>query len=71
MGFFDHLFKRLFDKGQTRPPSWPFSGGEDLNARVGYLMARVRHIAQDEGFAVNEKNSRRNWKPCSPGDDER
>ncbi len=35
-----------------------FSGGADLNGRVGYLMARVRHIAADEGFAVNEKKSR-------------
>jgi retron-type reverse transcriptase len=35
-----------------------FSGGEELASRVGYLMARVRHIAQDEGFAVNEKKSR-------------
>ena len=35
-----------------------FSGGADLDARVGYLMARVRHIAKDEGFAVNESKSR-------------
>ncbi|MCI0459368.1 MAG: RNA-directed DNA polymerase [Gemmataceae bacterium] len=35
-----------------------FSGGPELNERVGYLMARVRHIAQEEGFAVNEKKSR-------------
>ena len=26
--------------------------------RVGYLLARVRHITADEGFAVNEKKSR-------------
>jgi len=26
--------------------------------RVGYLLARVRHITQDEGFAVNEKKTR-------------
>lgn len=25
---------------------------------TGYLLARVRHIAQDEGFAVNEKKTR-------------
>ena len=30
----------------------------ELEGRVGYLMARVRHIAQDEGFAVNEAKSR-------------
>jgi RNA-directed DNA polymerase len=35
-----------------------FSGDESSNDRVGYLMARVRHIAQDEGFAVNVKKSR-------------
>lgn len=35
-----------------------FSGGPDLNERVGYLMACVRHIAQEERFAVNEKKSR-------------
>jgi retron-type reverse transcriptase len=35
-----------------------FSGGLELNDRVGYLMARVRHIAEDEGFAVNLKKSR-------------
>ena len=35
-----------------------FSGGDDLNARVGYLLAKVRHIAEDEGFAVNVKKTR-------------
>jgi hypothetical protein len=35
-----------------------FSGDGALNDRVGYLMARVRHIAQDEGFVVNHKKSR-------------
>jgi len=35
-----------------------FSGDDALETRVGYLMARVRHIAQDEGFAVNEGKSR-------------
>lgn len=35
-----------------------FSGGEELKEKVGYLMARVRHIAQESGFAVNEKKSR-------------
>jgi retron-type reverse transcriptase len=35
-----------------------FSGDAGLNERVGYLMARVRHIAEEEGFAVNEKKSR-------------
>jgi RNA-directed DNA polymerase len=35
-----------------------FSGNSELDCRVGYLMARVRHIAQDEGFIVNEAKSR-------------
>ncbi len=35
-----------------------FSGDQELNERVGYLMARVRHIAEEEGFGVNEKKSR-------------
>ena len=35
-----------------------FSGGDELNTRVGYLMARVRHLAADEGFAVNVKKTR-------------
>src|SRR5262249_33661508 len=35
-----------------------FSGGAEANERVGYLMARVRHIAEAEGFAVNAKKSR-------------
>ena len=35
-----------------------FSGTEEFNGRVGYLLARVRHIAEDEGFAVNAKKTR-------------
>ena len=35
-----------------------FSGDEALNPKVGYLMARVRHLAQAEGFLVNEAKSR-------------
>ncbi len=35
-----------------------FSGDGELEGRVGYSMARVRHIAGDEGFAVNEAKSR-------------
>ncbi|MFK7787975.1 MAG: reverse transcriptase family protein, partial [Phycisphaeraceae bacterium] len=33
------------------------ASGEQAD-RVGYLLARLRHIAQDEGFAVNEKKTR-------------
>ena len=35
-----------------------FSGDEGLAGRLGYLMARVRHIAADEGFTVNEGKTR-------------
>ena len=35
-----------------------FSGDQALDAKVGYLMARVRHLAQAEGFRVNEAKSR-------------
>ena len=35
-----------------------FSGDAALNERVGYLMARVRHLAESERFAVNEKKTR-------------
>jgi retron-type reverse transcriptase len=35
-----------------------FSGGDEAHSRVGYLMARVRHVAEDEGFTVNVKKSR-------------
>lgn len=35
-----------------------FSGDGAMKGRTGYLMARVRHIVQDEGFRVHEKKSR-------------
>ncbi len=35
-----------------------FSGDADQESRIGYLMARVRHIAHDEGFTVNESKTR-------------
>lgn len=35
-----------------------FSASGEPSQKVGYLLARVRHIAQDEGFAVNEKKTR-------------
>jgi len=35
-----------------------FSGGTEQAAKVGYLLARVRHLAADEGFTVNEKKTR-------------
>jgi retron-type reverse transcriptase len=35
-----------------------FSAGPGFRERVGYLVARVRHIAADEGFVVNAKKTR-------------
>ena len=35
-----------------------FSGGPDLDPKVGYLLARVRHLAEAEGFRVNEAKTR-------------
>ena len=35
-----------------------FSASGEAAAKVGYLLARVRHITQDEGFVVNEKKTR-------------
>ncbi len=35
-----------------------FSAGPGFRDKVGYRIARVRHIAGDEGFAVNPKKTR-------------
>lgn len=35
-----------------------FSGDDFRRDRVGYLLARVRHLADDEGFAVHESKTR-------------
>lgn len=35
-----------------------FSTSGEAAGKIGYLLARLRHIAQDEGFAVNEKKTR-------------
>lgn len=35
-----------------------FSADGEAGDKVGYLLARIRHIAQDEGFAVNESKTR-------------
>jgi retron-type reverse transcriptase len=34
------------------------ASGEEAKEKIGYVLARVRHIAQDEGFAVNETKTR-------------
>ncbi len=35
-----------------------FSADGEASKKVGYLLARIRHITQDEGFKVNEKKTR-------------
>ncbi|CAN5376757.1 hypothetical protein BH10PLA2_BH10PLA2_20240 [soil metagenome] len=35
-----------------------FSGDKEPGTQVGYVLARVRHITQEEGFAVNQKKTR-------------
>src|SRR5262249_16596997 len=35
-----------------------FSGNPELARKIGWLLAKVRHVAQEEGFAVNEKKTR-------------
>ncbi|MGC3967921.1 MAG: reverse transcriptase family protein [Pirellulales bacterium] len=35
-----------------------FSASGDAATKVGYLLARVRHLAEHEGFVVNEKKTR-------------
>jgi retron-type reverse transcriptase len=50
---------RKLDVAYTRyADDLTFSGDDALTTRIGYLMARVRHIAEKEGFAVNGKKSR-------------
>lgn len=38
--------------------SFSAEGDAEPGKKTGYLLARVRHISQDEGFAVNEKKTR-------------
>jgi RNA-directed DNA polymerase len=35
-----------------------FSGNESLSQRIGYVLARVKNIARDEGFQVKDSKSR-------------
>jgi retron-type reverse transcriptase len=35
-----------------------FSGSAELAGKIGWLLAKVRNIAREEGFAVNEKKTR-------------
>ena len=34
------------------------TAGENARSQIGYVLARLRHIAQDEGFEINEKKTR-------------
>jgi len=35
-----------------------FSGGADMQPRIGWLMARIRHLVQEEGFRIRHEKSR-------------
>ena len=48
-------YTRYADDITFSAPSGP---GADAKAMIGYLLARLRHIAQDEGFVVNERKTR-------------
>lgn len=46
-------------RGEGSPPTTKSpSPNPTPTDKIGYLLARLRHIAQDEGFAVNEKKTR-------------
>ena len=50
---------RKFNLSYTRyADDLTFSAAEPIKERIGYLIARVRHIAEDEGFRVNESKTR-------------
>ncbi|TWU58706.1 Reverse transcriptase (RNA-dependent DNA polymerase) [Rubripirellula tenax] len=34
------------------------SGGAEMTTRIGYMMAKLRHIAEDEGFVINRSKTR-------------
>ncbi len=35
-----------------------FSGTGEVTEKIGWLLAKIRHIAEDEGFRINEKKTR-------------
>lgn len=35
-----------------------FSGSGDVEPKVGWLLAKIRHIAEEEGFRINDKKTR-------------
>ncbi|MBY0456541.1 MAG: reverse transcriptase family protein, partial [Gemmataceae bacterium] len=42
-----------------------FSGTAEAATRIGWLLAKVRNIAREEGFAVNEKKTRVMRRSCA------
>lgn len=42
-----------------------FSASDTTAEKTGYLLARLRHIAQDEGFTVNEDKTRVQRRSCA------
>jgi retron-type reverse transcriptase len=42
-----------------------FSGGMELAEKIGWLLAKVRNIVREEGFAVNEKKTRVMRRSCA------
>jgi retron-type reverse transcriptase len=52
------LAKRLEVRYTRYADDLTFSGSAELPPRLGYLLARVRRIAEEEGFALNDKKTR-------------
>ncbi|CAN5197010.1 retron St85 family RNA-directed DNA polymerase [soil metagenome] len=52
-------FARKMDLNYTRyADDLTFSATASVNDKLGYLLARIRHIADEEGFALNAKKTR-------------
>jgi retron-type reverse transcriptase len=45
-------------RSRDAAPETPEAAGKKQRQGVGYLLARLRHIAEAEGFCINEKKSR-------------
>jgi hypothetical protein len=50
--------RRELRDGSTELAEVQSAAPDSSDSKIGYLLARLRHIAQDEGFAVNEKKTR-------------
>ena len=55
---FESLTKKMGWNYTRYADDLSFSCNEGGGDQVGYVMARIRHICQDEGFAVNESKTR-------------